>query len=56
MGLAESLPLPRHWIESEEMAKNDGVGTGVGDDDDPLIWVIECPEMTVLGLHRMDSM
>ena len=55
MWLPEPFPLPWDGVETEEMPEDDGVRPGMSDDDDPLVGVVECPEMAMLRLHRVNS-
>ena len=52
MGLTEPLPFPGHRVEAQEVSQDDGVGSGVGDDDNPTVGVVDLPEVPVVLVHR----
>lgn len=54
MRLTKSLPLPRDRLQTEEVAEDDRVGPGMGDDDDSLVGIVDSPQVSVIGVHRVD--
>ena len=52
MRLSESLPFPGHRVEAQEVSQDDGIGSGVCDDDNPTVGVVDLPEVAVVFVHR----
>lgn len=55
MWLAKPLPFPGHRLQSQQVPEDHGIRPGMGDDDYPLVGIIDRPEVAALFAHRGDS-
>ena len=55
MRLTKSLPLPRDRIETQKVAKHNGIGAGMSYENYSSVGVVNRPEMSVIRCHWPDS-